>query len=84
MGQDEWLWIENTTSERVYVQEVGKPATLYVIGLEPGERARPAHERCDDAELVARSGSTEGPVIATRASEQGRECTPTWVIVSDD
>lgn len=84
MGQDDWLWIENTTGDRVYVQELGKPGDDYLIGVGPGERDLFAHERCDDTELIARSGSTSGPVVATRPQNEGRDCASTWVIRSDD
>ncbi len=80
MGQDDWLWIENTTSERVYVQESGTTGGAYVIGIEPGDLDLSSVERCDDTELVARSGSTTGPVVAIRSPDEGRDCTITWVI----
>ena len=84
MGQDDWLRIENATGERVYVQERDKPRDDYLIGVAPGESDLAAHDRCDDTELIARSGSASGPVVATRPPDDGRDCTPTWVIEFDD
>jgi hypothetical protein len=81
MGQDDWLRIDNTTSERVYVQEGDRTGDDYLIGVGPGEsELAPGHDACDDSELVAHSGSTSGPVIATRSSGEGRDCIGTWVI----
>ncbi|MCW2739074.1 hypothetical protein [Nocardioides sp.] len=80
-GQDAWLRIDNTTTERVYVQERDKTGDDYVIGVGPGEsELAPGYDPCDDSELVARSGSTSGPVVGTRTSDQGRDCIGTWVI----
>jgi hypothetical protein len=85
MGQDDWLRIENTTSERVYVQDVDTPGDDYLVGVGPGEsELAPGRDRCDDRELVARSGSTRGPVVATRSPDEGRDCTSTWVIEPSD
>ena len=52
-----------------------------MVRLGPGEgELAPGHDACDESELVARSGSSSGPVIATRSSGEGGDCIGTWVI----
>lgn len=85
MGQDNWLRIENNTGERVYVLDTDEADDDYIAGIGPGQSGfAAAHERCDDSELVAHSGSITGPVVATRSPEEGRDCTSPWVIGPPD
>lgn len=85
MGQDDWLRVENTTDQRIFVMEKGETdSSLLVLGLEPGESGRAPQDKCDASELVARAGSADGPVLATRDADDGRECVGTWVIGAGD
>ena len=79
MGQDDWLRIQNNTGERVYVQEGDQTGDGYLIGVGPGESEPFEHEVCD-SELVARSATTDGPVVGTRPPDEQGDCTGTWVI----
>lgn len=84
MGQDDWVLVVNNTDERVYVEDPDRPAQGYRVAVEPGEMDRaPAVDRCDLVELVARSGSEDGPVVGTRSLEEARDCTETWVVGPD-
>ena len=84
MGQDDWVLVVNNTDERVYVEDPDRPAQGYRVAVEPGEMDRaPTVDRCDLVELVARSGSEDGPVVGTRSLEEARDCTETWVVGPD-
>ena len=85
MGQDDWLVVENTTDERIFVMERGiTEPSLLVVGLEPGENGRASLDPCDTTELVAHSGSVTGPVVATRGGAEYRDSVESWVIGPDD
>jgi hypothetical protein len=84
MGQGDWVLVVNDTDERVYVEDPDRPGQGYRVAVEPGETARaPTVDKCDLVELVAHSGSEDGPVVATRPLEQAQDCTETWVVVPD-
>jgi hypothetical protein len=84
MGQSDWLNIENRSDERIYVWDVDSTNGLYVIGLSPGEHGLAGFDKCDRVELVARAGTEDGPVVATRTEADARDCTATWVIGTVD
>lgn len=81
LGRDDLLRIENRTDERIVVVERGRTdPSQVVLGLLPGESGRAPLNACEATELVAHTGSPDGPVVATRVAAEGHACGAAWKV----